>query len=60
VFLAAILPQFVSRQAGHVPAQILVLGLLFAAIAVAPTPSGPLPLERYARGSLARLGDWNA
>src|SRR5437764_3665052 len=35
VFLAAILPQFVSRQAGDVPLQILVLGLLFAAIAVA-------------------------
>lgn len=34
VFLAAILPQFVSRSAGDVPAQILVLGLLFALIAV--------------------------
>jgi threonine/homoserine/homoserine lactone efflux protein len=35
VFLTAILPQFVSRPAGNVPAQILLLGLLFAAIAVA-------------------------
>src|SRR5437588_2810451 len=35
VFLAAILPQFASRQAGNVPGQILVLGLLFAVIAVA-------------------------
>jgi len=34
VFLAAILPQFVSRSAGDVAGQILVLGLLFAAIAV--------------------------
>jgi threonine/homoserine/homoserine lactone efflux protein len=34
VFLAAILPQFVSRTAGQVPGQILVLGLLFATIAV--------------------------
>ena len=34
VFLAAILPQFVSRAAGHVPAQILLLGLVFAAIAL--------------------------
>jgi threonine/homoserine/homoserine lactone efflux protein len=34
VFLAAILPQFVSRAAGDVAGQILVLGLLFAAIAV--------------------------
>ena len=35
VFLAAILPQFVSRTAGNVPGQILLLGLLFAGIAVA-------------------------
>ncbi|HUB05297.1 MAG TPA: LysE family translocator [Solirubrobacteraceae bacterium] len=34
VFLAAILPQFVDRAAGNVGAQILVLGLVFAAIAV--------------------------
>jgi threonine/homoserine/homoserine lactone efflux protein len=34
VFLAAILPQFVSRSAGDVSGQILVLGLAFAAIAV--------------------------
>ncbi len=32
VFLAAILPQFVNG--GHVPAQILLLGLIFAAIAL--------------------------
>jgi threonine/homoserine/homoserine lactone efflux protein len=35
VFLAAILPQFVDRAAGAVPAQILLLGAVFAAIAVA-------------------------
>lgn len=34
VFLAAILPQFVSRAAGHVPGQILFLGAVFAAIAI--------------------------
>lgn len=34
VFLAAILPQFVSRAAGGVPVQILMLGGVFAAIAV--------------------------
>ena len=34
VFLAAILPQFVSRAGGHVPVQILLLGLVFAAIAL--------------------------
>jgi threonine/homoserine/homoserine lactone efflux protein len=35
VFLAAILPQFVSRAAGNVAGQVLLLGLLFALIAVA-------------------------
>lgn len=35
VFLAAILPQFVSRTAGNVGGQILLLGLLFALLAVA-------------------------
>jgi threonine/homoserine/homoserine lactone efflux protein len=34
VFLAAILPQFVSRAAGDVPVQILLLGAVFATIAV--------------------------
>jgi threonine/homoserine/homoserine lactone efflux protein len=34
VFLTAILPQFVSRSGGHVPVQILVLGLVFSAIAL--------------------------
>ena len=35
VFLAAILPQFVDRAGGHVPDQILLLGLAFAVIAIA-------------------------
>jgi threonine/homoserine/homoserine lactone efflux protein len=34
VFLAAILPQFVSRAVGDVAGQILLLGLVFAGIAV--------------------------
>lgn len=34
VFLTAILPQFVSRGGGHVPAQILILGLVYAGIAL--------------------------
>jgi threonine/homoserine/homoserine lactone efflux protein len=34
VFFAAVLPQFVDRSAGHVTAQLLVLGALFAGIAL--------------------------
>ncbi|ALO97038.1 Lysine exporter protein [Streptomyces hygroscopicus subsp. limoneus] len=34
VFFAAVLPQFVDREQGHVPAQMLLLGLVFNAIAV--------------------------
>ena len=33
VFFAAILPQFVARSRGDVPAQMLVLGVTFALIA---------------------------
>lgn len=34
IFLAAILPGFVNSAAGHVPEQILLLGLVFSAIAI--------------------------
>lgn len=34
VFFAAVLPQFADPKAGHVPAQLLVLGLIFTLIAI--------------------------
>lgn len=34
VFFAAVLPQFVDRERGHVTAQMLILGLVFNVIAV--------------------------
>ena len=34
VFFAATLPQFVDRQSGHVPAQIILLGAIFAGVAL--------------------------
>ncbi|HEY2576401.1 MAG TPA: LysE family translocator [Streptosporangiaceae bacterium] len=34
VFFAAVLPQFVNRSAGHIPAQMLLLGVVFISIAV--------------------------
>lgn len=34
VYFAAVLPQFVDRQAGHVPEQLLLLGAVFAGLAL--------------------------
>jgi threonine/homoserine/homoserine lactone efflux protein len=35
VFFAAVLPQFITPTAGHIPLQLLTLGLIFTAIALA-------------------------
>ncbi|MBV9857146.1 MAG: LysE family translocator [Streptosporangiaceae bacterium] len=53
VFLAAMLPQFVDRQAGDVPAQMLLLGAIFAGIAVI-SDSGWALVAGSARAWLAR------
>ncbi len=34
IFFVAVLPQFVDRSAGHIPAQMLLLGAVFLAIAM--------------------------
>ena len=34
VFFVAVLPQFADRSAGHVPVQLLLLGIIFVAIAL--------------------------
>jgi threonine/homoserine/homoserine lactone efflux protein len=47
VFLSAILPQFVDRAGGQVPDQILVLGLVFAVIAIASDTTWALAAGRF-------------
>lgn len=47
VFLAAILPQFVDRANGHVAAQILLLGLVFAIIAIVSDTMWALAAARF-------------
>ncbi len=53
IFFLAVLPQFVDRAAGHVPAQMLLLGAIFLAIAVLCDSSWALAAGT-ARGWLAR------
>jgi threonine/homoserine/homoserine lactone efflux protein len=53
VFFAAVLPQFADRAAGHVPAQLLLLGVIFVAIAVISDGLWALAAGS-ARGWLAR------
>src|SRR5215510_6347365 len=53
VFFLAVLPQFVDRSAGHVPVQMLLLGAIFAGIAVFCDSTWAL-VARTARTWLAR------
>ena len=53
VFFVAVLPQFVDPRAGHVPAQMLLLGMVFVMIAVICDSSWALAAGT-ARGWLAR------
>ncbi len=60
VFFAAVLPQFVNRSAGNVPAQMLLLGFFFVLIALVSDcawirGTGPRP----APGLAARRGAWS-
>jgi threonine/homoserine/homoserine lactone efflux protein len=53
IFLTAAMPQFIDRGAGHVPVQILLLGLLMFAIAMV-TDSVWAVIAGTARGWFAR------
>jgi hypothetical protein len=60
VFLAAILPEFIARSAGHVSAQILFLGLIFSAIALVSDSlwgSPPVLRERGSRSAARARAD---
>jgi len=58
VFFAAVLPQFADPRLGHVPLQLLVLGLLWAAIALVSDTAWALAAgtaRGWLTGSKARL-----
>jgi threonine/homoserine/homoserine lactone efflux protein len=47
IFLAAMLPQFVNRSSGSVPLQIMILGAIFAAVAVVSDTTWVLLAGRF-------------
>ncbi len=51
IFFSAFLPEFVSRGAGSVPGQLLLLGLVYAVSRWPATRCGVWPPERCASGS---------
>lgn len=57
IFFAAILPQFVDRAAGQVPVQLLILGLVFVAIALISDSAWALAAG-VARSRLVRSPRW--
>ena len=59
VFFAAVLPQFADPRLGHLPLQLLVLGLVWAAIALISDTAWALAAgtaRGWLAGSRARLG----
>lgn len=59
VFFAAVLPQFVTRSAGQVPVQMLVLGAASVAIAVVSTAPGRWPRAARAGGLPDHRPGWS-
>jgi threonine/homoserine/homoserine lactone efflux protein len=56
ILFGAILPQFVNRGAGHVPAQMLLLALVSVSIGVVSDSAWGLERAGFAPGSPARRG----